>query len=295
MTKIAYIFPGQGAQQVGMGKELYEKSEHARERFKQADDLLGFKISEIMFEGTLEELTKTSVTQPAIYIHSVILSEIVGAHKDASMMAGHSLGEFSALAASGTLDFSKGLELVKIRAEAMQEACNETPSTMAAVIGLDFETVEKLCREISGVCVPANYNSPGQLVISGEVSAIDEAVVKFKEAGAKLVKKLQVNGAFHSPLMKSAEETLAKAIRKIEFKTPCCPIYQNATAKPVTNPEELQENLIKQLCSPVLWSQSVQNMIADGAEKFIELGPGKVLCGLLKRINRKIPCENKNS
>ncbi len=295
MTKIAYIFPGQGAQTPGMGKELYERSAEARERFKQADNLLGFKISEIMFEGSMEDLTKTSVTQPAIYIHSVILSELVEAHKNASMMAGHSLGEFSALAASGAVNFLKGLELVKIRAEAMQEACNEQPSTMAAVIGLDFETVEQLCKEINGICVPANYNSPGQLVISGDVSAIDEAVTRFKEAGAKLVKKLQVNGAFHSPLMKSAEETLAKAIKKTDFQTPCCPIYQNATANPVTNPEELKQNLIKQLCSPVLWSQSVENMIKNGAEKFVELGPGKVLCGLLKRINRKIPCENKNS
>ena len=285
--KIAYIFPG---------KELYEKYDTAKEMFKKAEKVLGFNISEIMFEGTIEDLTKTSVTQPAIYIHSVILATIYDVKKDASMMAGHSLGEFSALASAGVFEFETGLELVKIRAEAMQEACNEKPSTMAAVIGLDFQKVEEICKEItSGVCVPANYNSPGQLVISGDVAAIDEAVEKLKNAGAKLVKKLQVNGAFHSPLMKSAEEELAKAINKIDFREPVCPIYQNAVALPVVNPEELKQNLIKQLCSPVLWTQSVQKMIEDGAEKFVELGPGKVLCGLMRRINRKIPCENKNS
>lgn len=288
--KQAFVFPGQGAQFPGMGKDLYEKSPAAREKFDKANEILGFKISDILFEGTAEELQKTSVTQPAIYIHSVILAEALGIQNKAAMMAGHSLGEFSALAASGCLSFEDGLKLVQIRANAMQKACDVTPSTMAAIVGLEDAAVEKLCTEVQLV-VPANYNSPGQLVVSGSVEGIQAILEKAKAAGAKMAVQLSVNGAFHSPFMEPARVELEQGIRNTLFNTPTCPIYQNVCAIGISNPEEIQLNLIAQLTAPVRWTQSVQQMIADGASGFTEIGPGKVLQGLVKRIDRSVPAD----
>lgn len=269
-----------------MGKELYDSAEQARDMFNAANDILGFDIVDVMFNGSEEDLKQTSVTQPAIYIHSVTLATVAGVKGD--MVAGHSLGEFSALAAAGVLSFESGLRLVQIRANAMQKACDIEDSTMAAIIGLDTETVEKICTEVDGVVVPANYNSPGQLVISGSVPGIEKAIDLTKEAGAKIAKQLVVNGAFHSPFMQPAAEELAAGINGMTFSTPNVPIYQNVTAQAETDVETIRKNLIAQLTAPVRWSQSVQQMIDDGAEKFVEVGPGRVLQGLVKRINRRL-------
>jgi [acyl-carrier-protein] S-malonyltransferase len=284
----AYVFPGQGAQYIGMGKELYEKSEKAKELFEKANDILGFRITDIMFNGTDEELKQTKVTQPAIFLHSVILADYLGNEFQPDMVAGHSLGEFSALVANKTLSFDEGLILVYKRAMAMQKACDIEPSTMAAIIGLDDDTVAKTCEEINkeAVLVAANFNCPGQVVISGSEKGIDLAIEKFKELGARRALKLQVSGAFHSPFMMPAQKELQEAIAKAVFNEPICPVYQNATAKPSKNPEEIKQNLINQLTAPVLWTQSVKNMLSDGATDFVELGPGKVLQGLIKKIER---------
>ncbi|ADY29727.1 MULTISPECIES: ACP S-malonyltransferase [Cellulophaga] len=282
----AYIFPGQGAQFVGMGLDLYEKYPLAQELFEKANDILGFRITDIMFEGTPEDLKQTKVTQPAIYLHSVIMSKVMGDTFKPDMVAGHSLGEFSALVANGTLTFEDGLKLVSKRALAMQKACEMQSSTMAAVLGLEDAVVEKVCEEIDGVVVAANYNCPGQLVISGEVEAINAACEKLKEAGARRALLLPVGGAFHSPLMEPAREELAAAIENTTFSEPSCPIYQNVPTTAVKNAEEIKKNLISQLTAPVKWTQSVQNMVADGATLFTEVGPGKVLQGLVKKINR---------
>ncbi|MFI2742625.1 ACP S-malonyltransferase [Zhouia sp. PK063] len=282
----AYIFPGQGAQFVGMGQDLYDNHPLAKELFEKANDILGFKITDIMFSGTDEDLKQTKVTQPAIFLHSVILSKVMGDGFKPDMVAGHSLGEFSALVASGALEFEDALKLVSQRALAMQKACELQPSTMAAVLGLADDVVENICKEIDGVVVPANYNCPGQLVISGEITAIEKACEAMKEAGAKRALVLPVGGAFHSPLMEPAREELAAAIENTNFKTPSCPIYQNVTTTAVTSPEEIKKNLIAQLTAPVKWTQSVQHMIADGATLFTEVGPGKVLQGLVKKIER---------
>ena len=286
----AYVFPGQGAQYVGMGKELYEKSERAKELFEQANEILGFRITDIMFNGTDEDLKQTKVTQPAIFLHSVILADYLGDDFKPDMVAGHSLGEFSALVANKALSFEDGLRLVSKRAMAMQKACDIAPSTMAAILGLDDDLVRKTCEEINRehTLVAANFNCPGQVVISGSVEGIDIAIEKFKELGARRALKLQVSGAFHSPFMKPAQDELEKAIAETKFNEPVCPVYQNATAKPSTNPGEIKQNLINQLPAPVLWTQSVKNMIADGATEFVELGPGKVLQGLVKKIDRKM-------
>ncbi|GAA4844945.1 ACP S-malonyltransferase [Algivirga pacifica] len=283
----AYVFPGQGSQFPGMGKELYEGSEKARELFDAANDILGFDIKRIMFEGTKEELKETKVTQPAIFLHSVALALTTEELKP-DMVAGHSLGEFSALVANKTLNFEDALRLVAQRAMAMQKACEQNPSTMAAVLGLSDEQVEEVCEKANGVVVAANYNCPGQLVISGANEAIEHACVLAKEAGAKRALPLPVGGAFHSPLMEPAREELAKAIAATTFNTPICPVYQNVDAKPHTDPEEIKANLIAQLTAPVRWTQSVQNMVADGATKFTECGPGKVLKGLIMKIDRSV-------
>ena len=275
----AYIFPGQGAQFVGMGLDLYENHSEAQELFEKANEILGFSITDIMFEGTAEDLKQTKVTQPAIFLHSVILSKVLGDSFKPDMVAGHSLGEFSALVANGTLNFEDGLKLVSQRALAMQKACEIQPSTMAAVLGLEDEVVEKICSEVEGIVVPANYNCPGQLVISGEVDAVNVACEKMKEAGARRALLLPVGGAFHSPLMEPAREELAAAIEATEFKTPSCPIYQNVTTTAVSNAEEIKKNLILQLTAPVKWTQSVQQMVKDGATSFVEVGPGKLLQG----------------
>ena len=280
----AYIFPGQGAQFVGMGMDLYEKYPLAQELFEQANGILGFSITDIMFEGSAEDLRETKVTQPAIFLHSVILSKVMGTDFKPDMVAGHSLGEFSALVANGVLNFEDGLKLVSQRAIAMQKACELKPGTMAAVLRLDDEIVEKICEEIPGIVVAANYNCPGQLVISGEVEAINTACEKLKEAGARRAMVLPVGGAFHSPLMQPAEEELASAIEATVFGTPKCPIYQNVPTTAVTNADEIKKNLISQLTSPVKWTQSVQNMVKDGATLFTEVGPGKVLQGLVMKI-----------
>ena len=282
----AYIFPGQGAQFVGMGLDLYENHSQAQELFERANEILGFSITDIMFEGSDEDLKQTKVTQPAIFLHSVILSKVLGDSFQPDMVAGHSLGEFSALVANGTLNFEDGLKLVSQRALAMQKACEIQPSTMAAVLGLDDEIVEKICAEVEGIVVPANYNCPGQLVISGEVDAVNVACEKMKEAGARRALLLPVGGAFHSPLMEPAREELAAAIESTEFKTPSCPIYQNVTTTAVSDAEEIKKNLILQLTAPVKWTQSVQQMVNDGATSFVEVGPGKVLQGLVKKIHR---------
>ncbi len=281
----AYIFPGQGAQFVGMGLDLYEKYPLAQELFEKANAILGFSITDIMFQGTAEDLKETKVTQPAIFLHSVILSKVMGENFKPDMVAGHSLGEFSALVANGVLTFEDGLKLVSQRAMAMQKACELQPSTMAAVLGLNDAVVEQICSEIEGVVVPANYNCPGQLVISGEVEAINTACEKLKEAGARRALVLPVGGAFHSPLMEPAREELAAAIENTKFSEPTCPIYQNVTTTAVTNAEEIKKNLISQLTAPVKWTQSVQHMVKDGAVLFTEVGPGKVLQGLVKKIH----------
>ncbi|WP_109299668.1 ACP S-malonyltransferase [Aquimarina sp. AU474] len=284
----AYVFPGQGAQFSGMGLDLYENSELAKELFHKANDILGFEITKIMFEGTVDELKQTKVTQPAIFLHSVILSKVLGDSFKPDMVAGHSLGEFSALVANGALDFEDALRLVSKRALAMQKACELQPSTMAAVLGLEDEVVENVCKEIDGVVVAANYNCPGQLVISGDVAAIEQACEILKEKGARRALVLPVGGAFHSPLMEPAREELAAAIEATNFNTPNCPIYQNVTTTAVTDAEEIKKNLISQLTAPVKWTQSIQNMIKDGATSFTEVGPGKVLSGLVKKVDRSM-------
>ena len=282
----AYIFPGQGAQFTGMGLDLYEKSSIAQQLFEQANSILGFSITDIMFEGSAEALKETKVTQPAVFLHSVILAKTLGDQFKPDMVAGHSLGEFSALVANGTLSFEDGLKLVSQRALAMQKACELQPSTMAAVLGLEDSIVERVCAETEGIVVAANYNCPGQLVISGELNAINRACEAMKEAGAKRALVLPVGGAFHSPLMEPAREQLAAAIENTFFSKPNCPIYQNVTAHAVTNQDDIKTNLISQLTAPVRWTQSVQQMIADGATLFTEVGPGNVLQGLVKKINR---------
>ena len=283
----AYIFPGQGAQFVGMGLDLYEKSTEAKALFEAANGILGFSITDIMFSGTDEDLKQTKVTQPAIFLHSVILSKVLGKNFAPQMVAGHSLGEFSALVTNGTLSFEDGLQLVAKRAAAMQKACELQPGTMAAVLGLEDAKVEELCATIDGIVTPANYNCPGQLVISGELKAVEAACEKMKEAGAKKALILSVSGAFHSVLMKPAEEELAAAIEQTAFHKPLCPVYQNVTTTAVSDENAIKTNLIKQLTAPVKWTQSVQQMIADGATEFIEVGPGKVLQGLVKKINKE--------
>lgn len=285
----AYVFPGQGAQFVGMGKDLYDSSSEAKELFEKANKVLGFRITDLMFEGTDEDLRQTKVTQPAIFLHSVILARILGDDFKPDMVAGHSLGEFSALVAAGSLSFEDGLKLVSKRALAMQEACEIQPSTMAAIVGLADDVVEKVVDSIKNeVVVAANYNCPGQLVISGSIEGINLAIEKLNEAGARRAMKLNVGGAFHSPLMDPARQELAKAIDKTKFQSPICPVYQNVTGQAVTNPEIIKENLISQLTSPVRWTQTMKNMIANGLTEYIEVGPGKVLQGLLKKVDRKI-------
>lgn len=286
--KNAYVFPGQGAQFVGMGKDLYETHPGAKALFEQANELLGFRITDIMFGGTAEELKETKVTQPAIFLHSVALSTAMGSSFEPLMVAGHSLGEFSALVAAGGMDFEDGLRLVAARANAMQKATELQPSAMAAILGLDDFTVEDICQRIAEVVVPANYNCPGQLVISGTVEGVEQACERMLEAGAKRALKLNVGGAFHSPLMEAARVELQDAIEKTEIRTPRCPIYQNINARPQTDPAQIKENLIAQLTGPVRWTQTISNMIDDGATSFVEVGPGNVLQGLIKKINRQV-------
>lgn len=288
----AYVFPGQGAQFVGMGKDLYENSPIAKELFDKANEILGFSITDIMFNGTDEELKQTKVTQPAIFLHSVILAKTLGEGFKPEMVAGHSLGEFSALVAAGAISFESGLKLVAARAQAMQKACEQNPSTMAAILGLENEVVEQACSEIDEVVVCANYNSPGQIVISGSNAGIDAAIEKLSAAGAKRALKLPVGGAFHSPLMDPAKIELAEAIDRTDFTDPVCPIYQNVTAKAIKAKEEIKENLKTQLTAPVRWTQTVEQMLNDGASSFTEVGPGKVLQGLIKKVDRKIPTES---
>ncbi|OYT12008.1 MAG: [acyl-carrier-protein] S-malonyltransferase [Bacteroidetes bacterium 4572_112] len=285
----AFVFPGQGAQYVGMGKDLYESSSEAKDLFEKANKILGFKITKIMFEGTDEELRQTKVTQPAIFLHSVILARVLGDDFKPDMIAGHSLGEFSALVAAGAMSFEDGLKLVSKRAMAMQKACEIEPSTMAAIVGMEDAVVEKIISKITNeVVVAANYNCPGQIVISGSIKGIDIAVEKLTEAGARRALKLNVGGAFHSPLMDPAKKELAAVIAKTKFQSPVCPIYQNVTAQSVKDPDIIKENLIAQLTAPVRWTQIMNNMIAGGMSEYIEVGPGKVLQGLLKKVNRKM-------
>jgi len=287
----AYVFPGQGAQFAGMGKDLYDKSEIAKQMFEKADSILGFYISDLMFNGTDEDLKQTKVTQPAIFLHSTILTAVMGNSFNPDMVAGHSLGEFSSLVANRTLSFENGLILVSKRALAMQKACEKTPSTMAAILGLDDRIVEEVCASIKEVVVPANYNSPGQIVISGSNEGIDRAIELLKEKGAKRALKLAVGGAFHSPLMEPARLELEEAIRNTRFNKPICPVYQNVNANISTDPEVIKTNLVLQLTSPVKWTQIVINMISDGATKFIEVGPGNVLQGLIKKVNKDVVTE----
>jgi [acyl-carrier-protein] S-malonyltransferase len=283
----AYVFPGQGAQFVGMSKDLYDNSTEAQALFEKANDILGFRITDIMFDGTDEELKQTKVTQPAVFLHSVILAKVLGSDFQPAMVAGHSLGELSALVASGSIQFEDGLKLVSARALAMQEACEAEPSTMAAILGLEDEVVEKVCKEVDGVVVAANYNCPGQLVISGAIPAVETACEELTEAGAKRAIILPVGGAFHSPLMEPAREKLAAAIEATQFNTPSCPVYQNVTAEAVTEPSEIKQNLIAQLTAPVRWTQIMQNMIAAGCTSATEVGPGRALQGMFKKVDRK--------
>lgn len=285
--KKAYIFPGQGSQFPGMAKDLYEQSPVAKALLNQANEILGFSITDVIFHGTADDLKQTKVTQPAVFLHSVALAKSLGDAFQPDMVAGHSLGEFSALVANGALAFEDGLRLVYQRALAMQKACEMKPSTMAAVLGLDDAIVEQVCASVDGVVVAANYNCPGQLVISGETSAVEVACEKLKEAGAKRALLLPVGGAFHSPMMEPAREELAQAIENTQFQTPICPVYQNVTATAISNPEEIKQNLLIQLTAPVKWTQSVQQMVADGATDFIEVGPGKVLQGLVQKIHKE--------
>ena len=285
----AFVFPGQGAQFVGMGKDLYENNPVAKEMFDKANEILGFNITDLMFNGTDEDLRQTKVTQPAIFLHSVILAKTMGDDFNPDMVAGHSLGEFSALVAAGALSFEDGLRLVSARAQAMQKACEKTPSTMAAVLALPDAKVEELCASVTeGVVVPTNYNCPGQIVISGSIEGVDAACAKMLEAGAKRALKLKVGGAFHSPLMEPARAELADAIAHTDFHAPKCPVYQNVNAEPQTDPETIKKNLIAQLTAPVRWTQTVQNMIAAGADTFVEVGPGAVLQGLVKKISSEV-------
>lgn len=289
----AFVFPGQGAQFVGMGKDLYDNNETARAMFEKANEVLGFRITDLMFNGTEEDLRQTKVTQPAIFLHSVILAKTMGEEFKPDMVAGHSLGEFSALVAAGALSFEEGLKLVSARAQAMQHACELRPSTMAAVLALPDEKVEALCAEIDDIVAPANYNCPGQVVISGTIEGVDAACAKMLEAGAKRALKLKVGGAFHSPLMQPAADKLSAAIEAAEFHTPVCPVYQNVDGKPHTDPKEIKANLLAQLTAPVRWTYDVQTMIADGADSFTELGPGNVLQGLVKKIDRSVATEGR--
>lgn len=295
MMKKAYVFPGQGAQFPGMGRDLYESSQVAKEMFERANEVLGFRITDIMFGEDAEALKQTAVTQPAVFLHSVIMAKVLGEEFAPEMVAGHSLGEFSALVAAGALPFEDGLSLVAKRAAAMQKACEAAPSTMAAVLGLEDSVVEQACAEIDGVVVAANYNCPGQLVISGTIEAVDAACVKLKELGARRALRLPVGGAFHSPLMEPARIELSEAIEQAEFTTPRCPVYQNVDAKPYTDPAQIKQNLVAQLTSPVRWTYCVQNMIADGANDFTELGPGKVLQGLITKINKEVTAVSKET
>ncbi len=288
----AYVFPGQGAQFTGMGKDLYDSSDLAKEMFNKANEVLGFDIVKIMFEGSEEELKQTKVTQPAIFLHSTILAACLGEEFQPDMVAGHSLGEFSALVANGALNFEDGLKLVYQRALAMQKACEVEPSTMAAILGLEDEVVENICSLVDGIVVAANYNCPGQLVISGAVKAVEIACEKLTEAGAKIALLLPVGGAFHSPLMEPAREELAAAIEKTIFNNPKCPVYQNVTASAVSSPDEIKKNLVFQLTAPVKWTQTMNQMLADGASEVIEVGPGKVLQGLFKKVDRAFPCSS---
>lgn len=287
----AYVFPGQGAQFAGMGKDLYDESPVAKEMFEKANKLLGFRITDIMFSGTDEDLRQTKVTQPAIFLHSSILAVVIGDSFLPGMVAGHSLGEFSALVASEALTFEDGLILVSKRALAMQKACEKTPSTMAAILGLDDKIIEEVCASVSEVVVPANYNSPGQVVISGSIEGIDKAIELLKEKGARRALKLAVGGAFHSPLMEPARLELEEAIKATNFKKPICPVYQNVSSKATVSPDEIKDNLVLQLTSPVRWTQSILNMISDGATSFTEVGPGNVLQGLIKKINKDVVTE----
>lgn len=289
----AFVFPGQGAQFVGMGKDLYEQNALAHDLFEKANEILGFRITDIMFSGTEDELKQTKVTQPAIFLHSVILAKTLGDDFNPDMVAGHSLGEFSALVAAGALSFEDGLKLVATRARAMQKACEVTPSTMAAVLALPNEKVEEICASIDDIVAPANYNCPGQVVISGTVTGVDAACPKMLEAGAKRALKLKVGGAFHSPLMQPAHDELAQAINTADFLTPVCPVYQNVDALPHTDPVEIKNNLIAQLTAPVKWTQIIQNMVKDGLTEVVELGPGAVLQGLVKKIDSSVATSGK--